>query len=239
MENPSYVALSGQIARERQMELLANNIANLSTTGFKAQRMVFAQYLANTADGQSIAYVEDAGTVRDFGQGPLTRTSSQFDVALQGAGFIEVQTAAGTRYTRDGRMKLSPDGNLVTLEGDAVLGQGDRPIAIPSGTATVTIGQDGTIATEQGAIGRLAVVNFDNLQALSAEADGLYSTDQTPTPVTDTKVMQGMVEESNVQPVLEITRMMSASRSFGAAKNFTDGEADRHKNAIDRLAKVV
>ncbi len=238
MDNSSSVALSGQMARERQMDVLSNNIANLSTTAFKGQEMVFAELLSNTGSG-SVAYVQDAGTVRDWSQGPLTRTGNPLDVALQGTGFLEVETAAGVRFTRDGRLKLDTQGQLVSLDGDPVLGDGERPIVLPPNGGTVTIGQDGTVATAQGNVGHLAVVNFDQLQGLSVEEEGRYNTDQTPNPATDTKIMQGMIEESNVQPVLEITRLMSASRAGTQAKTFQDNESERHKNAIDRLAKVV
>ncbi len=238
MDAPSSVALSGQLVREQQMDVLANNIANLSTIGFKGQSMVFAEFLTS-ANGERAAYVKDAGTVRDWSQGPLTRTGNTLDVALQGAGFLEVETAAGTRYTRDGRMKLDAQGQLVDLDGDPVLGQGDQPILVPQGSAPVSISQDGTITSNTGNVGQLAVVSFDQLQGLEAETDGLFTTDEAPTQATDTKVVQGMVEESNVQPVLEMTRLMEASRAVGRAKTFQDNEADRHKNAIDRLAKTV
>ncbi len=238
MDSPSSVALSGQVARERQMDVLANNIANLSTVGFKGQSMLFAELLSN-ANGARTAYVQDAGTVRDWSQGPLTRTGNSLDVALQGTGFLEVETAAGTRYTRDGRLKLDAQGQLVTLDGEPVLGEGDRPIIVPPGSAGITIGQDGTITTNTGTVGKLAVVSFDELQGLEAETDGLYTTDETPAQATDTRVMQGMIEESNVKPVIEMTRLMQASRAVARAKTFQDNEADRHKSAIDRLAKVV
>jgi len=239
MDNPSYVALSGQVARQRQMDVLANNIANLSTVGFKGESMMFSEYLAGTGDGQSIAYVQDRGTIRDWSQGPLTRTGNSLDVALQGEGFLEVETPDGTRYTRDGRLKLDSQGQLVTLDGDPVLGEGDRPVAIPAGSGKITIGQDGTISTQAGTVGRLAVVDFPDLQGLKAETAGLYTTDQSPEAVPNTRVMQGMIEESNAQPVLEITRLMAAARAVGMAKTFQDDEAQRHKDAIDRLAKVI
>jgi flagellar basal-body rod protein FlgF len=238
MDNPSSVALSGQLARERQMDVLANNIANISTVAFKGEDMVFAELLQSTPSG-STKYVEDAGTVRNWSQGPLTKTDNPLDVALQGAGFLEVETANGVRYTRDGRLKLDAQGQLVTLDGIPVLGDGQQPIVVPPGSTGITIGQDGTLAAGGSAIGHLAVVNFEQLQGLAAETSGRYATDETPTPTTDTKVVQGMLEESNVQPVLEMTRLMAAARSVGNAKTFQDGESDRHKNAIDRLAKVV
>jgi flagellar basal-body rod protein FlgF len=238
MDAPSSVALSGQLVREQQMDVLANNIANLSTVGFKGQSMVFAELLTN-AGGERAAYVRDAGTVRDWSQGALTRTGNSLDVALQGEGFLEVATAAGTRYTRDGRMKLDAQGQLVTLEGDPVLGQGDQPILVPQGAGTLTITQDGSISSKVGTVGQLAVVSFDQLQGLEAEQNGLYTTDEAPTQATDTLVVQGSVEESNVQPVVEMTRLMEAARAAGHAKTFQDNEADRHKSAIDRLAKTI
>jgi flagellar basal-body rod protein FlgF len=238
MDSPSSVALSGQLVREQQMDLLANNIANLSTVGFKGQSMIFAEYLTS-ANGERAAYVKDAGTVRDWSQGPLTHTGNSLDVALQGEGFLQIQTANGIRYTRDGRMKLDANGQLVDLDGDPVLGDGGQPLDVPQGSSPLTIGQDGVITTNGGTIGKLGVVTFDQLQDLEAENDGLYNTDDSPTPATDTRVMQGMVEESNVQPVLEITRLMEASRAVSRAKTFQDNEADRHKSAIDRLAKTV
>ncbi len=238
MDTPSSVALSGQLVREQQMDVLANNIANLSTVGFKGQSMVFAEFLTSTS-GERAAYVKDAGTVRDWSQGPLTRTGNALDVALQGAGLLEVETAAGTRYTRDGRMKLDAQGQLVTLEGDPVLGQGDQPILVPQGSGTITISQDGSITTKAGTVGQLAVASFEQLQGLEGESDGLFTTDEAPTQATDTMVLQGTVEESNVKPVLEMTRLMEASRAVSRAKTFQDNESDRHKNAIDRLAKTV
>jgi flagellar basal-body rod protein FlgF len=239
MDAPSSVALSGQLARERQMDMLANNIANLSTTAFKGERMVFEKLVVTAADGNPTAYVQDVGTARDWSQGPLTRTGNPLDVALQGQGFLEIQTPQGVRYTRDGRLKLDPQGQLVTLDGDPVLSQGQQPIALPAGTSTVTIGTDGTVSTAAGTQGRLGVVTFDQLQGVNAEADGLYNTDEPPQPAAGTTIVQGMIEEANVQPVLEMTRLMAASRAVAMAKTFQDDEADRHKTAIDRLAKVV
>jgi flagellar basal-body rod protein FlgF len=238
MDAASSVALSGQVARDAQIDMLANNIANLSTTAFKGEEMVFAELVSN-ASGAAVRYVQDAGTVRNWSQGPLTRTGNSLDVALQGNGFFEVQTAQGIRYTRDGRMKLDSTGQLVTLDGNAVLADSQSPIVVPQGTTSVTIGDDGSLSTPTGSAGKLGVVTFDKLQAVSAEADGLYTTDEAPAPATDTKVVQGMLEQSNVQPILEMTRLMAASRASGMNKSFQDNESDRHKTAIDRLAKTV
>ncbi len=239
MDSPSSVALSGQQARERQMDVLANNLANVSTTAFKGLRMLFAEYLSTQGGGSPVSYVQDIGTVRDWSQGPLTQTGNPLDVALQGTGFLEIQTAQGVRYTRDGRLKIDAQGQLVTLDDNPVLNPTQQPIVIPPNSASLTIGQDGTIGARAGTLGRLAVVSFDDLQGLAAEQDGLYDSDETPTPSTDTKVAQGMVEESNVQPITEMTRLMAVSHSVSMDKTFQDNEAERRKSSIDRLAKVV
>lgn len=239
MDSPSSVAMSGQMARERQMDVLANNIANLSTVGFKGQQMLFSELLTQSAGSSKTAYVEDSGTVRDWSEGPVTRTGNSLDVALEGQGFLEVETANGTRYTRDGRLKLDAQGQLVTLDGLPILNQGEQPIVVPPNSSSITIGPDGSITTRQGTIGRLGLVDFADRQNLNAEADGRFQTDQIPDPATNVTVVQGSVEELNVQPILEMTRLMAAARAAGAAKTFQDNEADRHKNAIDRLAKVV
>ncbi len=239
MENSTYVALSGQFARERQMAVLANNIANLSTAGFKSERLGFKEYLSGSDPENQTSYVATSGNTRDMSQGPLTHTGNPLDVALDGAGFIAVTTAAGAAYTRNGHLQINAQSQLVNTNGDVVQGDGGAPIVIPQGATDITIGTDGSIATRQGKIAKLPVVNFDKPQALVASSNGLYNTDQTPVPVTTTRVMQGTIEESNVSPVLEMTRLMEASHEMGTAKTFADGEHTRLKNAIDRLGKTI
>jgi flagellar basal-body rod protein FlgF len=240
MENSTYIALSGQNAREHQMEVLANNIANLSTPGFKGEKMMFQEYLSKPPDGgDPSSYVVSQGNARDMSQGPLTHTGNPLDVALDGAGFMPVTTPGGTQYTRNGHLQLDNQGELVTSAGFVVQGEGGSPIVIPSGAGSITIGKDGTVSTDKQTVGKIAVVNFDNPQALAESQGGLYSTTQTPTPATGTTVEQGTIEEANIQPVVEMTKLMDAAHQIGVAKNFADGEHTRLKNAIDRLGKTV
>ncbi|HVA12245.1 MAG TPA: flagellar basal-body rod protein FlgF [Stellaceae bacterium] len=239
MENSTYIVLSGQNARQRQMDVLANNIANLSTPGFKGERTMFKEYLSNAQSSNPSSYVEIAGTARDMSQGPLTHTGNPFDVALNGAGFLTVTTPSGNEYTRDGHLQLDSQGELVTSTGFVVQGDGGSPIVIPAGSGDVTIGTDGTVATRRGTIGKLPVVNFDDPQAMVEQAGGLYTTDQAPQPIATTQVEQGTIEESNVQPILEMTKLMAASHEITDSKNFADGEHNRLKNAIDRLGKTI
>jgi flagellar basal-body rod protein FlgF len=240
MEVSTYIALSGQSAREHQMEVLSNNIANISTPGFKGEKMMFQEYLSKPKNGgDASSYVVSQGNARDMSQGPLNHTGNPLDVALNGAGFMPVTTPTGTQYTRNGHMEIDSQGELVTTSGFVVQGDGGSPIVIPSGTASITIAKDGTVSTEKAKIGKLSVVNFDNPQALAESASGLYTTDQAPAPATGTSVEQGTIEESNIKPVVEMTKLMDAAHQIGMSKTFADGEHTRLKNAIDRLGKTV
>lgn len=244
MQNATYVALSSQIALQRQMDMIANNMANMSTTAFKGEEMLFSQYLVQPRGTQPIAFVQDVGTVRDMRRGPVTRTSNPLDVALDGPGYLAVQTPLGTRYTRNGHLKVDALGQIVTSQGDPVLSDAGAPIPLPSNAKSVTIGADGSISVTQdgstsaSSIGKLQVANFAQPQLLTPSANGLYVTDQTAEPAgSSTTVQQGMIEDSNVQPVVELTRMMAVSRASGSIKDFLDEESTRQRNAIDKLAK--
>lgn len=240
MENSTYVALSGQNARERQMDVLANNIANLSTPGFKGETMMFQEYLSKGVDGADpTSYVSVAGNSRDMSQGPMTHTGNPLDIALNGPGFLSVNTPGGTEYTRNGHLQIDAQGELVTSAGFVVQNSSGAPIVIPTGAGQITIGTDGTVSTRQGTIAKIGVVNFDNPQALAEDQGGLFNTTQAPNPITTTQVEQGTIEESNIQPILEMTKLMQVSHDIGTAKSFADGEHNRLKNAIDRLGKTI
>ena len=243
MENATYIALSGQMALQRQMEVIANNLANSSTAGFKGEEMMFSQYLVRPAGTSNpLAFVEDAGTVRDLRQGPISKTGNPLDLAIAGQGYFVLQTPLGTRYTRNGHFQLDAQGQIVNGEGYALTGAGGQPIVVPSGSGGIAVAPDGTVSVAQAGgqsstIGQLQLVDFAVPQAVTPSANGLWVTDQTPQPANAT-VQQGMIEESNVQPVVELTRMLSVSRESGMAKNFLDEEDQRRANAIDKLSQV-
>jgi flagellar basal-body rod protein FlgF len=239
MDNSTSIALSSQLALQRQMDVIANNIANLSTPAYKGEEMLFTEYLARVPGGTPLSFVQDAGTARDMRQGPLAKTDNPLDIALQGKGYLEIQTPDGTRYTRNGHLALDTQGELVTTDGDQVLSATNQPIIVPPDAGSVTISQDGTVSTSQGVIGQMQVVDFANPEAMAVAAGGLYVTDQTPQPATSTKIVQGMIEQSNIQPVLEMTRLMAAARAVGAARDFVNGQATLQQNAIDKLGKTI
>lgn len=244
MENPSYIGLSRQIVLERQMAVVANNLANMNTTGFKAETPLFVEYL-NGPDrigprrGTEVSMVLDQGTVRDLREGTMEVTNNPLDVALRGEGYLMVETFAGPRYFRGGRLTVNAEGLLVNNAGLPVIGTGDVTIIVPDNAGALTIGRDGFITSENaGEVGQLRVVRFENENQLSAIGGGLYVTNQQPADAEDTQVVQGMLESSNVQPIVEMTRMIAVSRSYEATQNFIQNEHERQRTAIQQLIRA-
>jgi flagellar basal-body rod protein FlgF len=244
MESPSLVLLSNQEALQRSMDIVANNIANVSTTGFKREAIQFDTLLSQPAPGETLDFVIDRATYRDSSGGPVTPTGNPLDLAIQGKGYFPVQTPAGIRYTRSGSFQLNPDGQIVTLSGYPVLGQGNQPITIPSTTTQLNIASDGdvTARVDNGVdlleVGQLEVVKFDNEQGMVQEGQGLYSTAAQAQPADDSSIVEGALESSNVQPVSEITNMIQIMRSYEQTVNMIGQENQRLDNAIDKLAKT-
>jgi flagellar basal-body rod protein FlgF len=241
MENPGYIALSRMIVQQHALDVRATNIANTNTPGFKAESVQFSDFLvpqtgtAQPLGGRTVQMVQDRATYRDFSQGQLTKTGNPLDLSLQGDGFFVVQTTRGERYTRAGRFSLSPAGQIVDMSGNTVTGIDSQPITIPPGASGLSVGADGSISTDQGDIGKLKVVKFDELQSLSAEGNSLFNTTQTARADDAPQIAQGVVEGANLQPVAELTKMMSEMREFEFAAQFVDGEGQREQTAIDRI----
>lgn len=240
MENALLVGLSAQMALRRNMEIIANNLANTSTSGFKREAPVFEELLVavddETAAMREVSFVRDWGVLRDMGPGPLMQTGAPLDVALEGEGFLIVRAAAGERYTRDGHLKLDAQGKLVTTEGDPVLSDGGE-ITIPPGETDVKIAADGTVSTKQGIAGKLRVVALPPA-SLSKEGKNLYSADAAPLPVERTHVLQGMIERSNVEPVVEMTQMIEVLRAYQHSTETLNATDEMIRRATQRLGEV-
>jgi len=238
MQTATYVALSRQSVLGQSMDVLANNLANMSTTGYKSESPLFQEYLQpGPVKGQSISYVRSAGVVRDGTSGDLSTTGNPLDVGIDGNGYFQVNTVDGPRYTRNGRFQIDSGRNLVTAQGNQVLDPTGQPITIPQGSTSISIGADGSVATETGPIGKIALASFANQQELVAAGNGLYATSATPTPDTVSTMHQGTLEASNVKPIIAMTEMLDIQRSYTAAQNIIEGEDTRLKNAIDKLSK--
>lgn len=237
MSNPATIALSRQMALQNQLDIIANNIANSSTAGFQGQRILFQEFLAETPTGEQISYVQDIGSVRDTSAGPIEPTGNPLDISINGEGYFAVENDAGIFYTRNGSFRLDAQGQLVTPDGSAVLGEGDVPFVFAPGETSISISRDGDVSTENGLIGRLQVVGFENEQAMTPVGNGLLKTSQPPLQVPDTGFVQGALETGNVRPVLEITRMIEVLRSYQGASRVVETEDERVKRAIQSLTR--
>lgn len=239
MQTATYIALTQQTVAQSGIDTLANNLANLSTPAFKGQSQLFTQYLLPGPNGTEIAYTRTVGTRRDTKQGGLSQTGNSLDAGIDGQGYFSVQTDDGPRYTRNGQFQLNSAGNVVTSQGYQLLSDQGTPIILPRNTKTITIGPDGTVATDTGPVAKIALSHFDNEQDLVAAAEGLYATADQPTPDTVSKLHQGMVEASNVNAISTLNKLMGMTKSYSSAQELIDGEDNRIKNAIDKLSKTA
>ncbi len=239
MENATYVGLSMQMALETGFDVIANNIANVNTTAYQAQEVMFTEYLANAAGSGEISYVYDIAVMRDVTPGPSVATGNPLDVAIVGEGYFMIETANGIRYTRNGSFRLDGDGQLVSAGGGAVLGEGDQPFFLTADETAITISRDGTVSTENGAIGRLRLVTFENEQEMVKVGDSLFTTEEPPLEATEAEVIQGMIEQSNVQAVLELTRMIEVSRAYQRAQQIIEAGDQLELSVIRTLTESV
>lgn len=247
MENPSYIALGHARGLQRQMEVVANNLANASTAGYRAERVMFRELLSQKATmpglkglGARSSFVEEAGTLRDTRTGRLERTGNGLDVAVDGPGYFVVETPQGLRYTRQGSFRPDAQGRLTTYDGLPVLGEGGQPITLRADDREVEIDRRGAISGKDGPIGKLRLVQFENEQALRKVGDNLYAAGGQDEQPADQRVqvVQGSIEGSNVQGVLEMSQMIELLRRYQSAQRLMEQEHDRSRRAIDKLSRV-
>jgi flagellar basal-body rod protein FlgF len=252
MENASLVGLSRQIALQRELDVVANNIANLNTTGYKSDNTVFQEFMmpvarANQFRGadRQISFVQDRATWIDLSQGPVETTGNPLDVAVSGNAFLTVQTPRGERYTRNGALQINSQGQLVTSEGLQVVGQ-NGPIVFQPSDREISIGIDGLISVREGQNtidaqrGKLKLASFVQPQRLQKDGTSTYMAPAgvTPQAPTNAKVTQGAVEKSNVQSVMEMTRMVQITRAYTETAQILQNQSDMRRSAIEKLADV-
>jgi flagellar basal-body rod protein FlgF len=247
VENAQLVGLSRQVALRRELDIVANNLANIGTAGFKSEQVEFREYLMPVASAETfprgqdrrLSYVEDKSTWQDFGAGPVEMSGNQLDVAIDGKAFFAIQTPEGTRYSRNGQFQLDNQGRLVTNEGHPVLST-SGPLQFAAEETDITIGSDGTVSTPQGVRGRLLLTSFADPQALISEGSSLFRSD---TPGQDlapgeARVVQYAVEKSNVKPIVETTRLIEITRAYQTLAQMMQRSDDLRRTAIERLADV-
>jgi len=252
MENALLIGLSRQMTLERQMDVVANNVANVNTKGFKADRSLFEEYLKSGAhednfggSDRRVSFVQDRASFHDFAAGNTEQTKNPLDVSIDGRGFLAVQTPAGERYTRDGGLQINNLGQLVTAGGNPVLGT-SGPIVFQPTDKQISIASDGNVTVLEGTgrtdsvRGKLRLVSFADAQKLVKEGSNLYSAGQgvAAQPDTTSRVRQGYIEKSNVNSIMEMSRMIEITRTYTQISALLQQQSDLHKSAIQQLADV-
>lgn len=244
MDNALYVGLSRQMTLRRELDIIANNIANADTSGFKVESLMLKtdpKAPAVTKGGPNpVKFVVDDGVARDFTQGALRRTDAPYDIGIEGKGFFKVTTPDGERFTRDGRFQTDDRGRLVTQGGAPVADEGGGEITIDPEKGPVTISSDGVVSQGVERVGKVGVFTFDNLSALEKTGDNLLknASNLQPTASTEARVRQGMLEASNVLPVIQITRMIEVSRAYEQITRMMDSESELSRRSVERMGRV-
>jgi flagellar basal-body rod protein FlgF len=218
MQSNFYVGLSAQISLQRRLDTIANNVANASTAGFRAEEVKFETVLSRV-NPDLVSYASAGKPYLSRRAGEFVRTDNQFDVAVQGDAWLAVQTPSGTVYTRDGRMRMTETGELMTLNNHPILDAGGAAIRLEPNAGPPSIGRDGTITQANRQIGALGLFKIDDRAELQrVEGSGVVP-DRPATPVLDfatTAVHQGYIERANVNPVLEMTKLIMVQHAFEA-----------------------
>lgn len=238
MATSTYVAISAQMAMERRLEAIASNIANVNTAGYRAVGLQFSTELQQVG-GSQVAYSSpgEAYVIRD--QGPISHTGNSLDVAVDGNGWFGLETPTGTVYTRDGRFHLTAQGDLQSVDGYGVVDSGGSPITLDPTAGPVQIGEDGTISQGGKQFGAIGLFLIPADAKLTRHDNSAVIPDKPVEPVQDTttnRVRQGYIEGSNVNPILEMTRLIEASRAFDQATAAINQDSQNSQEAIQTLA---
>lgn len=238
MDNAIYTALTRQSGLMKEMQAVANNIANVNTTGFRREGVIFAEHLS-ALDGQreTLSMAHARGRLVDLRQGVLTQTGGSFDLAIEGDGFFMVETPAGNRLTRAGAFLPSPEGVLMSSEGHRLLDEGQAPIIVPDGAADIAVGPDGTLSTNGLPFGRVGVFSAPDAMELTHDGGTVFAFETDPEALENPNIRQGFLEESNVNPVFEITRMIEVQRSYELGQSLLEREDQRIRSVITAMSR--
>lgn len=238
MDNGIYIALSRQNALFRDLEVSANNLANATTTGYNSEKLLFSNYLAKDNKRRD-AYANDVTSYRDTSNGTVRTTDNPFDLAITGPGYFLVETPFGTRYTKSGNFQIDGDGTLRTIQGYPVLGTDGGRITIPETANRVVINGVGQITVDDNDAGQVGIAEFENEQQLERLGNTLYNSSAPPIPADRSRILQGAVESSNVNPISELIRVQEISRSVGSTAKFIETIYDLQRKASLAYSKTT
>ena len=233
MDNTVYATLNRQTGLLRDMRTVAQNIANSGTTGYRAENVVFSEYVRDLGPGEaSLSMAEAAARSTDQTQGALTLTNGTFDLAIEGEGYFLVATPEGERLTRAGAFTPSQDSLLVAPDGALLLDAGGAPIFVPPDARSVTIGSDGTLSADGNPVAQVGLWAPADPLAMTRAEGTRFDPGGAPQPVADPRILQGFLENSNVVAIHEITRMIEVQRAYELGQTFLDREDERIRSTI-------
>lgn len=236
MDAAGYATLNRQSGLMREMGVVANNIANASTTGFRREGVVFSEYVAALDQDPSLSMAHASGRHVDLSQSTLSQTGGQFDLAIQGEGFYLIETPQGQRLTRAGSFTPSAEGELVTPDGYRLLDAGGAPVFVPPDARGVAVAADGTLSAEGQPLAQVGLWKPTDPLSLRHQSGTLFSASDVE-PAEGATVLQGMLEDSNVEPVSEIARMIEVQRAYELGQKFLDAEDERVRGVISTLGR--
>lgn len=232
MADGIYPTLGRQAGLLREMDVIAQNIANANTTGYRAEGLIFSEFVVKPeGDAPSISFAHATGRQTRLVQGGMEQTGGTFDMAIEGEGYFQVDVGGTPHLTRAGAFLAGPDGGVQTAEGYPLLDEGGAPLFVPPNAGTIHIGGDGTVSADGQPIGRVGVLAPADPGAMTRQAGTMFAADDAQ-PVENPRVMQGFLESSNVNPVLEIARMVAVQNAYEMGQGFMDKEHERMQSML-------
>lgn len=237
MENAGYTTLTRQSGLLRELQVVANNIANAATTGYRQEGLIFAEHVTRTEGGPSLSMATANVRNTSMLQGALTPTGGTLDLAIEGPGFFLIETPQGERLTRAGNFTLSAAGEMVTNDGFRVLDAGGAPVFAPPDAKNVAVSRDGTLSADGRPLGQLGLVQPIEAHDLIREDGVMFRTEGRTEPVLDTRIVQGFLESANVNPIGQIARMVEVQRAYEMGQSFLDAENERIRTALKAFTR--
>jgi flagellar basal-body rod protein FlgF len=237
METGIYVAISGQLAAQKRLETIAHNVANASTPGFRAEEISFTSLISRTGDGP-VAFSSPGESYLNLQAGPIVQTDNPLDVAVSGDGYLALQTPQGLTYTRDGRLKVTPAGELQSVTGYPVADRAGATILLNSRGGPVQIDRNGTITQDGIVRGAIGIYTIEEGAKIERRDNSGFASDVPGNAVVDfskISLRQGFIEQSNVNSMMELSRLIAISRNFDAVSNAVDQSERSLKEAIRKL----
>jgi flagellar basal-body rod protein FlgF len=236
METGGYVTLSRQSGLMREMQVVAHNIANIATTGFRREGVIFSEFVRRTEGGPSLSMAHASARHMDLRHAGLTETGGTFDFAIEGEGFFLIETPQGQALTRAGSFTPNADGELVNADGNRLLDSGGAPVFVPPDAKNVALAQDGTLAAGNVPLAQLGLWRSADPLQMTHQGGTVFGADAVE-PAEDAKILQGFLEDSNVNAVSEIARMIEVQRAYELGQGFMDKEDERVRGVIQTLAR--